>query len=165
MTGIFRDFFPRAETSAPAWVLFIPAEHPRAGQGSPKVCFILAASSRCSPKRSQSRITAHIPPVPPLLGEKPKCSHPALSGNFPGGNKGIVRSHCCPGRPFHAPVLGGHKSPAGNEILFQKDLGFSHDPGMKVWAGFRHESRNSRNPCAAFFGTGGEEILGGFFRL
>lgn len=43
--------------------------------------------------------------------------------------------------------------PASSEILFQKDLGFSHDPGMKVWAGFRHKSTNSQNLCAAFFGT------------
>lgn len=54
--------------------------------------------------------------------------------------------------PF-PPVLGAANLPAGNEILFQKDLGFSHDPGMKVWAGFRHKSRNSQNLCAAFFGA------------
>lgn len=58
--------------------------------------------------------------------------------------------------------------PASSEILFQKDLGFSHDPGMKVWAGFRHKSTNNQNLCAAFFGTawgrrGGD--FGGFFRL
>lgn len=51
------------ETLAPAWVgLFIPAEHPRAEQGSPKVCCILVLS-QVEPEQD------HCP--------HPTCSSPA----------------------------------------------------------------------------------------
>lgn len=117
-----------------------------------------SASSWCCPQWNQSRITAHTPPAHPCLGESPKCSHPDPGGNFPAGKgmSGLTAVLSVPSC-WEAANL-----PASNEILFQKDLGFSHDPGMKVWAGFRHKSRNSQNLCIAFFVTALGRRGGGF---
>lgn len=97
ITRFFRDFFQVCNSSS-CLGLFIPAEHPHADQGFPKICFILVLS----PVEPEWDPCPH-PPCSPLPGERPKGSHPAPGGNFPGGNKGIVRSHGC---PFPCPAAG-----------------------------------------------------------
>lgn len=113
MTGFFRYFF----SSAPAWVYLSqlsilvltkdPLKFASSWQLHPGALPSGAEWDHCPHPRCSS-----------CLGERPKCSHTAPGGNFPAGNKGIVRSHCCPRRPFRALVLGGCKSSSrqGNPI-------------------------------------------------
>lgn len=56
-------------------------------------------------------------------------------------------------RPLELPGWEDANLPPCNEILFKKDFRFSHDPWTKVWAVFKHKSRNSQNVSAVFFLT------------
>lgn len=99
MTTFFRDFFPICETSAPAWVyLSQPSKDP--------LKLNLLHPGSLSPGR---RGVGSLPtsPCSPLPGGETKFL--LQVGIFGVGTQGF-RSHCCPRRPFHSPVLGGCKS-------------------------------------------------------
>lgn len=123
------------------------------------------ASSWCCPQWSQSWIPAHIPPAHPCLGRGQSAPTLLQVGIFQMGTEGLSGLTAVPGGLSMPWCWEAANLPAGKESLFQKDLGFSHDPGMKVWAGFRHKSQNSQNLCAAFFGTALGRRGGGFRRF
>lgn len=164
LTGFFRDArAPRAKLRHIPGRLRSLLSHlrPRAIRGAPDVC---------SPRRRQlcpgallitepeaighlpSGISAHVlPPAPRRRRRQGKAPHPALGGNFAGWGNRRLSLGVFPSPP--AELLGWEDAnlPPCNEILFKKDLRFSHDPRMKVWAVFKHKSRNSQNVCAVSF--------------